>query len=57
MAVRDGELYLLDAIESVLSQSVTDFEFLIVDDGSSDGTPGILSEPAPWGRIRARTVP
>src|SRR6266851_6734363 len=44
MAVRDGELYVRDAIESVLSQSVTDFEFLIVDDGSSDGTPGILSE-------------
>jgi len=44
MAVRDGELYVREAIESVLSQSVTDFEFLIVDDGSSDGTPGILSE-------------
>src|ERR1700738_4398315 len=44
MAVRDGEPYVRDAITSVLSQSVADFEFLIVDDGSTDGTPGILSE-------------
>jgi glycosyltransferase involved in cell wall biosynthesis len=44
MAVCDGEPYVRDAIESVLSQSVADFEFLIVDDGSTDGTPGILSE-------------
>jgi glycosyltransferase involved in cell wall biosynthesis len=44
MAVRDGEPYLRDALESVLSQSVADFEFLIVDDGSTDGTSGILSE-------------
>lgn len=44
MAVRDGEPYLRAAIESVLAQSVTDFEFLIVDDASADATPAILSE-------------
>ena len=44
MAVRDGELYVREAIESVLAQSVGDFEFLIVDDASTDNTPGILSE-------------
>jgi glycosyltransferase involved in cell wall biosynthesis len=43
MAVRDGGPYLREAIESVLAQSVTDFEFLIVDDASSDDTPEILS--------------
>ena len=43
MAVRDGELYLGEAIESVLAQSVADFEFLIVDDASTDNTHGILS--------------
>jgi len=44
MAVRNGELYLREAIESVLAQSFADFEFLIVDDASTDSTAGILSE-------------
>jgi Glycosyl transferase family 2 len=44
MAVRNGSAYLGDAVESVLAQSVTDFEFLIVDDASDDDTPGILIE-------------
>jgi hypothetical protein len=44
MAVRNGEPYVREAIESVLAQSVTDFEFLIVDDASTDDTPRILSE-------------
>ncbi len=43
MAVRNGEPHLGAAIESVLAQSVADFEFLIVDDASTDGTPDILS--------------
>ncbi len=42
MAVRNGEPFVGEAIESVLSQSVTDFEFLIVDDASTDNTRGIL---------------
>lgn len=42
MAVRDGQPYLRDAIESVLAQSFADFEFIIVDDGSTDETPRIL---------------
>ncbi|MGH0029738.1 MAG: glycosyltransferase [Myxococcota bacterium] len=32
------------AIESVRAQSVQDYEHLIVDDGSSDGTAGMLAE-------------
>src|SRR5947209_7962472 len=44
MAVRNGEPYIRDAIESVLAQSVSDFEFLIVDDASTDQTASILSE-------------
>jgi glycosyltransferase involved in cell wall biosynthesis len=35
-----------NSIESILSQSFTDFEFIICDDGSSDGTYEILSEYA-----------
>ena len=36
MAVYNGEKYLVEAIESILSQSLQDFEFLIIDDASTD---------------------
>jgi len=36
MSVFNGEKYLREAIESILSQTFTDFEFLIIDDGSTD---------------------
>jgi glycosyltransferase involved in cell wall biosynthesis len=38
MGVRDGGTYLDEAVGSILRQSFTNFEFLIVDDGSTDGT-------------------
>lgn len=43
LAVRDGEPYLAEAIESVLGQTFTDFELLVVDDASGDGTPQLLA--------------
>lgn len=42
MAVRNGEAYLQEAVESILSQSFQDFEFIIINDGSTDGTGEIL---------------
>ena len=36
MPVYNSELYLAEAIESILNQSFRDFEFIILDDGSSD---------------------
>jgi hypothetical protein len=44
MPVRDGATYLREAIESVRSQTLADHELIIVDDGSTDGTPQILAE-------------
>ncbi|MCB2076121.1 MAG: glycosyltransferase [Novosphingobium sp.] len=38
MSVYNGERFLAEAIESILSQSFTDFEFLILDDGSRDSS-------------------
>lgn len=38
MPVYNTEKYLREAIESILSQSFRDFEFLIIDDGSTDGS-------------------
>lgn len=42
MAVYNEEKYVKDAVESILSQTFTDFEFVIIEDGSNDGTLGIL---------------
>jgi glycosyltransferase involved in cell wall biosynthesis len=42
MPVYNSERYLMPAVSSILNQSYTDFEFLITDDGSSDGSLAIL---------------
>lgn len=42
MSVYNGQRYLPDAVESILGQTLTDFEFIIVDDGSTDRTSEIL---------------
>lgn len=42
MTVYNGGPYLRQAVESVLKQSYSDFEFLIVDDASTDGSQEIL---------------
>jgi|Deesub1362A_J573_1020465.scaffolds.fasta_scaffold00600_5 glycosyltransferase involved in cell wall biosynthesis len=46
MSVYNGEKYLRQAIESILNQTFSDFEFIIVDDGSTDKTPEILKDYA-----------
>lgn len=44
MSVFNGMAYLDEAVAGILGQTLTDFEFLIVDDGSSDGS---------WDRLQA----
>jgi len=44
MPVYNGERYLAECIESILYQTFHDFEFLIMDDGSTDGTSKILDK-------------
>ncbi len=46
MSVCNGEKYLKGAIESILNQTFRDFEFIIIDDSSTDRTPEILKEYA-----------
>ncbi|MEK7375794.1 MAG: glycosyltransferase, partial [Candidatus Margulisiibacteriota bacterium] len=38
MSVYNGERFLKEAIESILRQAYQDFEFIIIDDGSTDST-------------------
>lgn len=42
MCVFNDERYVAHAVESILAQDFADFEFVIVDDGSTDRTPEIL---------------
>jgi glycosyltransferase involved in cell wall biosynthesis len=42
MSVYNGAEYLRAAIDSVLTQTLADFEFVIVDDGSTDGSAEII---------------
>lgn len=39
----NNEAFLVEAIDSILNQTFTDFEFLIIDDGSTDGSIDIIN--------------
>jgi len=43
MPVYNGERYLREAIDSILSQTFRDFEFLIINDASTDGSVQIIN--------------
>jgi glycosyltransferase involved in cell wall biosynthesis len=53
MPVYNREDYLKGAVDSICTQTFTDFEFIIVDDGSTDRTAAVLRQ---CGRDDARIV-
>lgn len=42
MPVYNGEKYLKDAMDSILNQTFADFELLVINDGSTDGSEKII---------------
>jgi glycosyltransferase involved in cell wall biosynthesis len=44
LSVHNGRRYLREAVQSILDQSFGDFEFLIINDGSTDDSLEILNE-------------
>ncbi len=53
MPAYNSERYVGEAIESILTQTYSDFEFIVVDDGSTDGTLNVIESYAKRdGRIR-----
>ncbi|KUP23068.1 glycosyltransferase family A protein [Paenibacillus sp. DMB5] len=44
MPVYNNAIYLQDAVNSILLQTLSDLELIIIDDGSTDGSAGIIHE-------------
>ncbi len=58
MIVRNGENYIEEAVNSVASQTIENLELIIIDDGSTDRTPALISRFADSDRrIRVFTHP
>jgi glycosyltransferase involved in cell wall biosynthesis len=51
MAAYNNEHYVAQALESILAQTLSSDEIIVVDDGSTDGTPEILRNFAGHARI------
>lgn len=49
----NGERYLSDCLQSLSDQTFRDFEVIVVDNGSTDGSVGLLRKDFPWVKVIA----
>ncbi len=49
----DGERYLPDCLRSLAGQTFRDFEVIVVDNGSTDGSLDLLKKDFPWVKVIA----
>lgn len=56
MSVYNGEKYLKQAVDSILGQTFGDFEFIVVDDASTDGTAAVLDSYADVRIVRVKNA-
>jgi glycosyltransferase involved in cell wall biosynthesis len=56
MPVHNAQRFVARAVESVLAQTLRDFELIIVDDGSTDATPQLLERYARDSRVVLRSL-
>jgi glycosyltransferase involved in cell wall biosynthesis len=56
MAVHNGAAWVAEAVRSLLDQTLSDLELIVVDDASSDGTAEVLARLADP-RLRVRRTP
>jgi glycosyltransferase involved in cell wall biosynthesis len=54
MSVYNGERFLCQALDSILRQTFADFELIVIDDASTDGTASILDRYAEPRLVRIR---
>ena len=57
MPVYNGALYIREAIESILNQTVIPQEIIVSDSGSSDGTVNIIRDHAERTRVKLIILP
>jgi len=57
LPVFNGEQFLAMAIESVLAQTFADFELVIIDDGSTDGTAAVIDRYRTDPRLQPHRLP
>ena len=47
----NGERYLADCLQSLSAQTFRDFEVIVVDNGSTDGSVALLKKDFPWVKV------